>query len=138
MKKQKENRFAYSSDEGLKVLSEEDIMNQFNNKNDKKIEKSILGEYGNKVKDFLSEVLKNKKEQNQVKGGLADKLSVEDIAKKHNVEVNHIKSQLKMGLKVEMEHTNDPKIALEIAMDHMVESPDYYTKLKEMEESFEY
>jgi len=104
---------------------------------EKKIEKSILGEYGDKVKDFLSEVLKNKKEPNKIKGGLSDKLSVEDIAKKHGVEVNHIKSQLKMGLSVEMEHTDDPKKALEIAMDHMVESPDYYTKLKEMEESFE-
>lgn len=41
--------------------------------------------------------------------------------------------QLAMGLIVEMEHTDDPKIALEIAMDHLTESDDYYTRLAEME-----
>ena len=30
---------------------------------------------------------------------------------------------------VEMEHTNDPDIAKEIAMDHLTEDPDYYSKL---------
>lgn len=44
--------------------------------------------------------------------------------------------QLKMGLKVEMEHTDDPSVALEIAMDHLTENPKYYTHLKEMEAQF--
>ena len=35
--------------------------------------------------------------------------------------------------KVEMEHTNDPDIAREIAMDHLTEDPDYYKKLEVME-----
>lgn len=42
---------------------------------------------------------------------------------------------LAAGIKVEMEHTDDPKIALEIAMDHLTEDPDYYKKLKKMEAS---
>lgn len=37
--------------------------------------------------------------------------------------------QLRMGVKVEMEHTRDRRIAQEIAMDHLVEDPQYYTKL---------
>ena len=41
--------------------------------------------------------------------------------------------QLAMGLKIEMEHTDDPKLALEIAMDHLVEIADYYTRLEKME-----
>ena len=41
--------------------------------------------------------------------------------------------QLKMGIKVEMEHTDDPKIAKIIALHHLAELPDYYTKLKKME-----
>lgn len=41
--------------------------------------------------------------------------------------------QLGMGVDVEMEHTVDPSIAQEIAMDHLMESPEYYTHLKEME-----
>ena len=37
--------------------------------------------------------------------------------------------ELAIGVQVEMEHTNDPKIATEIAMDHLTEDPEYYTKL---------
>lgn len=38
-------------------------------------------------------------------------------------------SQIKKGIEVEMEHTDDPKIALKIAMDHIKEDPKYYDKL---------
>lgn len=38
--------------------------------------------------------------------------------------------QLKMGIKVEMEHTKDKKISERIALDHLAEDPLYYTKLK--------
>ena len=37
--------------------------------------------------------------------------------------------ELSIGLQVEMEHTNDEKIATEIAMDHLTEDPEYYSKL---------
>ena len=37
--------------------------------------------------------------------------------------------QIKKGIEVEMEHTDDPKIALKIAMDHIKEDPEYYDKL---------
>jgi hypothetical protein len=35
-----------------------------------------------------------------------------------------------MGQTVEMEHTTDPNIATEIALDHLSEDPHYYTKLR--------
>jgi len=38
-------------------------------------------------------------------------------------------NQLSIGVQVEMEHTNDHEIAQEIAMDHLTEDPQYYTKL---------
>ena len=38
-------------------------------------------------------------------------------------------NQLSIGVQVEMEHTNDPDIAKEIAMDHLTEDPQYYSKL---------
>ncbi len=38
-------------------------------------------------------------------------------------------NQLSLGVQIEMEHTNDPDIAKEIAMDHLKEDPKYYTKL---------
>ena len=41
--------------------------------------------------------------------------------------------QLATGIKVEMEHTSNRAVAKEIAKDHLVEFPDYYTSLLEME-----
>lgn len=41
--------------------------------------------------------------------------------------------QLAAGVKVEMEHTNDPAVAREIAKDHLTEDPQYYQKLRKME-----
>ena len=43
------------------------------------------------------------------------------------------KEQLAVGVGVEMEHTNNPKTAQKIAMDHLTEDPKYYIKLNKME-----
>lgn len=40
--------------------------------------------------------------------------------------------ELAKGVKMEMEHTDSPRIALEIAKDHLMEIPDYYTRLEAM------
>jgi len=42
--------------------------------------------------------------------------------------------QIKMGLEVEKEHTDSPAIAQQIVKDHLAEIPDYYTRLKKMED----
>lgn len=59
----------------------------------------------------------------KIAGGLADKKKPSDFRAK----------ELKAGKKVEREHTNDPDVACEIAMDHLQEIPDYYTRLGKME-----
>lgn len=56
-------------------------------------------------------------------------LSPQQLAKKHGVSVDHIISQLKKGIKVELEHTSNKTVAKEIASDHLDEDPNYYTKL---------
>ena len=45
--------------------------------------------------------------------------------------------QLEMGIKVEMEHTDNPEISKMIALDHLAEHPNYYTALKKMEDELE-
>jgi len=45
--------------------------------------------------------------------------------------------ELIMGIKVEMEHTKDPKLAKQIALDHLAELPDYYRRLAKMEKAGE-
>lgn len=75
--------------------------------------------------------------ENKIKGGKASKMSIEDIAKKHKVNIDVIKKQLQIGIKVEKEHTPNESMAKEIAMDHLVELPDYYTRLNKMEKNAE-
>lgn len=55
--------------------------------------------------------------------GIGDKTPIESLDPQ----------QLKAGIKVEMEHTDNPDIAREIATDHLTEDPEYYKKLKIME-----
>jgi len=61
--------------------------------------------------------------------------TVEQIAKKHRLEVSFVKNQLKMGIPIEHEHTKDKDLATDIALQHLDEIPDYYTRLKKMESS---
>jgi len=61
--------------------------------------------------------------------------SVEQIAKKHRLDVSFVKHQLEMGIPIEHEHTGDRVLATDIALQHLDEIPDYYTRLKKMETS---
>jgi Protein of unknown function (DUF5661) len=70
---------------------------------------------------------------NKIKGGKADTLTLEMIAKKFNVSIMTLKQELEVGIKIESEHTTNSKIAREIALDHLSEIPDYYTRLVKME-----
>jgi hypothetical protein len=56
-------------------------------------------------------------------------MSLEDIAKKHKLRVSDLEPELKMGKKIEMEHTEDVKVSERIAMDHLFDDPKYYTHL---------
>jgi hypothetical protein len=69
--------------------------------------------------------------KDKLKGGEADNIPEDKVNKK----------QLDMGQKVEMEHTDDPEIAREIARDHLAEElkegkdkedQEYYTNLRKM------
>ena len=62
-------------------------------------------------------------ESDVIPGGLSDKKSDKDFDPK----------LVREGVKVELEHTQDPRIAKEIAMDHLVESPSYYKMLRKLE-----
>lgn len=61
--------------------------------------------------------------KDRLPGGRADKNKPEDFDK----------AQLEIGIEIEMEHTDDPAVAQEIAMDHLTEDPEYYTHLRKME-----
>jgi hypothetical protein len=75
---------------------------------------------------------KKEKEKGYVKGS-KPVMSVEDIAGKHGVSPARIQKQLKMGIKVEGEHTTNKEEAEGIALQHLAEKPNYYTELKKVE-----
>lgn len=60
---------------------------------------------------------------NILKGGKGDALNIDEVDQ----------NELRMGMAIEMEHTDDKWIALEIVLDHLAEFPDYYTRLLKME-----
>lgn len=66
---------------------------------------------------------------------LLDKVTptIKDLANKYQVSVREVHQQLITGTGVEMEHTNDPKLAREIALDHLGERLDYYQLLAQIE-----
>jgi len=90
---------------------------------------AVAGVRGSEI--FRDVAIKHAK-KDKLKGGAGDDVEYDEMNKK----------QLEMGQKVEMEHTNDPEIAKEIAGDHLAEQlkggkdkeeQDYYTELKKMD-----
>jgi len=65
-----------------------------------------------KLKNIISD-------ENLLPGGKGDKTDISNIDK----------NQLIVGIYVELEHTNDKNIAKEVAIDHLTENPEYYSKL---------
>jgi len=57
----------------------------------------------------------------------------EQISKKYNVGIKSILKQLKMGIGVEREHSINKDIDTDLALHHLGEFPDYYTRLKKLE-----
>jgi len=81
-------------------------------------------------------VAKPSKEPKPSKGDKEENLNKN--LKEADLEKEEKPDQVKMGMEVEKEHNDltsgDPKLVKMIVMAHLKEIPDYYTRLKEMEE----
>ncbi len=94
------------------------------------------------VMDHFKLELEGVNEADEIPGGLSSGKTMKDFVQKYNSNeyyansqmAEHIKEKIKQGVKVEMEHTTDPKVAFEIAKDHVWEDLNYYDKLRKMEE----
>ena len=71
--------------------------------------------------------------EDEIPGGLADGMTLKDLAKHQDTDIETLINQMEKGVNVEMEHTSDISIATEIAMDHIYEDLHYYDKLEDME-----
>lgn len=78
-------------------------------------------EYRKAIKDAYQVDINNFKDK--IPGGHADGKPV----------INYDLKQLLTGINFERDHTKDNMLALELAMDHLENTPDYYTRLVRME-----
>jgi|688.fasta_scaffold1843482_2 hypothetical protein len=91
-----------------------------------------------KYREFI-----NESASEEIAGGKSSGMSLIDIAKKHSYDDSSdstsqekiddmytiLTKQLEIGISVELEHTGNEDVAMEIAMDHLEEDPRYYEKL---------
>ena len=68
-----------------------------------------------------------------LKGGKSEGMSLKEVAKIHKMNAEQLKPQLQKGIKHELEHTSSIVEARTIALDHLVEFPDYYDRLDKIE-----
>ncbi len=81
-----------------------------------------------------------KVKEDKIPGGKAEGMTLIDIAKKwagdyydYRNLLPGIKQEFIKGYAIEREHTTDTNIAKEIALDHLYEDPNYYSKLSKIE-----
>ena len=85
--------------------------------------------------DTVADHMDSGESETEVNEQLRPHKTVEQIARKHRMNVSDIQKQLDMGAPIEHEHTKDKTLAIDIALQHLDEIPDYYTRLKKMEAS---
>lgn len=136
-----------------KLIMTENMSTHINNKislHDTKLDKksksysNLIAEakylYSRNILDLNKEDIKLILED-KIPGGLAQGKTLEDIARHHDPKgyysientMPHLVAQLTKGTKIEKEHTNDTMTAMEIALDHLWEDPEYYSKLEKIE-----
>jgi len=100
----------------------------------KAIFQSIFGWYSPTLANYVINKFSNL-EEDKIPGGLAANKTLQDVAKHHDCDIEMLSMQLTKGINIELEHTTDQDIAQEIALDHLWEDPQYYTKLVHVEEA---
>ncbi len=104
--------------------------------------KKVSKKLNNKGMSGYEEIDEIAVQVDNIPGGLAKGKTLIDLAKKYDEKgyyepkqyaAEYIKPKLMQGIKVEMEHTTDVRIATEIAMDHLWEDLEYYDKLAKIE-----
>jgi hypothetical protein len=115
---------------GLDVFGESSDFKVSRAAKSNKMGKQVAKNFKRELSNTSPKVTGIKVESEEIEGGEAEKMSVQDLAKKHGVKSSDIEKELEVGTKIELEHTDSKKMAKEIAMDHISEFPDYYTNKK--------
>lgn len=66
----------------------------------------------------------------KIKVTLIQAATPRQIAQKYGVSVTEVMRKLNKGMKIEQEHTGNNQVAMKIAIDHLLEDLNYYTRVK--------
>ena len=116
---------------------DENMLRLFDPMFEKYIESTVYDDDDKKKYDIAKDNYKRFKmapiNEDEIKGGKADGMDIEDVAEMHGMSVDDMFDEFSKGVRHEMEHTSEWRVAVEIALDHLYEDPEYYTKLEGME-----
>ena len=116
---------------------DENMLRLFDPMFEKYIESTVYDDDDKKKYDIAKDNYKRFKmapiNEDEIKGGKADGMNIEDVAEMHGMSVDDMFDEFSKGVRHEMEHTSEWRVAVEIALDHLYEDPEYYTKLEGME-----
>ena len=87
------------------------------------------------LRQMAADAMKNTAKMQKVTEQLKPVPSADKIADKFKKPEDQIEKAINTGSKVEKEHTKDVNVAKKIATAHVNERPDYYTRLKKVEEA---
>lgn len=126
------DKFIVSNPALFKSMQEHLKKSEFNNDHVNKVRKDLTKDFEKAseklMRDIFSSVKEDLDDRRVEKSEYKDKLPGGSADKKKPSDFNS--EQLKIGAQHEMEHTKDKSLAQEIAMDHLIEDPDYYKKMK--------
>jgi hypothetical protein len=107
----------------------EDTTNDINPETEMGTENDV--EAGDGENQISHQPMNNEPESDEINQIAQDKEEVGEMiagGKGEGKSVNEFDpEQILMGMRVEMEHSDDPMVALEICIDHLSENPEYYT-----------
>jgi hypothetical protein len=88
--------------------------------------KGVIKELYEKLKELHDEQLSLPEDDEHLN---KPTMNLDKLAQYHRVSKNYLMDQLMKGISIETEHTVDYNIAMEIALDHLKENPNYYVLL---------
>ena len=66
----------------------------------------------------------------KIKVTLIQAATPRQIARKYGVKLSEVSRRLQKGTKIEHEHTGNRQVAMKIAIDHLLEDLNYYSRVK--------
>jgi hypothetical protein len=88
--------------------------------------KGVIKELYEKLKELHDEQLSLPEDNEHLN---KPTMNLDKLAQYHRVSKNYLMDQLMKGISIETEHTVDYNVAMEIALDHLKENPNYYVLL---------